>query len=103
MVVYRNQNQFDISNVLVLNGMVSKYDKKNILGDLDYIDYGILLFRKKVLDLIPINHVYPLEMVLQQLIAQNELSAYEAKKRFYEVGSHKGMEEFSQYILNNYK
>lgn len=98
MVVYRNYNKYDTSNVAVENGLVSRYDKTNSNGDLVFIDYGVLLFNKKVLDLIPENQVYPLEKVVTDLIQQKELAAYETKNRFYEIGSHTGLDEFTKYI-----
>jgi NDP-sugar pyrophosphorylase family protein len=98
MVVYKNNNLYDLSNVAIENGMVSRYDKKNSQGDLKYIDYGALIFKKPVLDIIPDDQIYPLETVIQDLIQRKEISAFEAEERFYEIGSHKGMDEFKQYI-----
>lgn len=98
MVVYKNDNKYDTSNVAVENGMVTRYDKKNSSGDLVLIDYGVLVFNKKVLELIPENQVCPLEDIINTLIQKKELAAYETKNRFYEIGSHKGMDEFTQYI-----
>jgi N-acetyl-alpha-D-muramate 1-phosphate uridylyltransferase len=100
MVVYRNNNAYDTSNVAVENGSVTWYDKKNSAGDLVFIDYGVLIFDKRVLDLIPQNQVCPLEDIINILIQKKELAAYETKNRFYEIGSHKGMDEFTQYIAN---
>lgn len=98
MVVYRNDNRYDMSNVAVDNGLVTRYDKKNSNGDLVFIDYGVLLFSKKVLDMIPGNQVYPLEKVVTDLIQQKELAVYETKNRFYEIGSHTGLDEFTKFI-----
>lgn len=98
MVVYKNDNKYDTSNIAIENGMILQYDKNNSFGDLRYIDYGVLVFNKKVLDLIPNGQIYPLERVIQDLIQQREISAFEATERFYEIGSHKGIEEFEQYI-----
>ena len=100
MVVYKNNNLYDQSNVAIENGMVSWYDKKNSNGDLRYIDYGALIFKRSVLDLIPDGQIYPLETVIQDLIQRKEVSAFEVSQRFYEIGSHKGMDEFKQYIQN---
>jgi NDP-sugar pyrophosphorylase family protein len=98
MVVYKNNNLYDLSNVAIENGMISRYDKTNTTGDLRYIDYGTLIFGKHVMDLIPPDQMYPLERVIVDLILQREISAFEATERFYEIGSHKGMDEFRQYI-----
>jgi NDP-sugar pyrophosphorylase family protein len=98
MVVYKNNNLYDKSNVAIENGMISRYDKTNSTGDLEYIDYGALIFNKTVLDLVPKDQIYPLERVIQNLIRRREISAFETTERFYEIGSYKGMDEFKQYI-----
>ena len=98
MVVYKNNNLYDLSNVAIANGLVCRYDKKNSNGDLNYIDYGALILKKTVLEIIPDNQFYPLENIIQDLIQRKEVSAFEVTQRFYEIGSHKGIDEFKQYI-----
>ena len=98
MVVYRNDNKFDTSNVAVEKGLVTRYDKKNSTGDLVFIDYGVLIFNKRVLDQIPANQICSLEEVVTRLIQKKDLAAYETKNRFYEIGSHKGLDEFTKYM-----
>ena len=63
-----------------------------------YIEYGLNLFRKKVLDLVPQGKTYGLEDLFPRLIQKEELLALEVKERFYEVGSTGGLEEFRKYI-----
>ncbi|WP_048148992.1 sugar phosphate nucleotidyltransferase [Methanolacinia paynteri] len=103
MTVYKNDNLYDISNIAVENGIVIKYDKKNNSKDLVYIDYGVLIFNKKVLEKIPANQSYPLENLIINLIEDQEVCAYETKERFYEIGSHTGLDEFKNFIsqINN--
>lgn len=103
MVVYKNDNNYDTSNVAIENGKVIRYDKKNLIGDLVYIDYGVLVFAKSILDLIPGDQVCQLENVIHDLIQKKDLVAYEATKRFYEIGSHKGLEDFTRYIRDQKK
>ena len=99
MVVYKNYDKYDKSNVVVENGMVKKYDKKHKTKDMIYIDYGVSILRKKVLDMIPRNEAYSLEELVPALINQNEMLAFETRERFYEIGSYRGLEEFKKYIL----
>lgn len=98
MVIFKNNNLYDRSNVAVENGLITRYDKKNSSGDLIYIDYGALIFSKNVFNIIPNNQTYSLEKVIQDLIQRRQISAFEAVERFYEIGSHKGMDEFKEYI-----
>lgn len=98
MVVYKNYNKYDKSNVCLEGNKVSKYDKNN--GDnMFYIDYGVSLLRKSILEFIPDGIVYSLEDVFKKIINQNSMLAFEAKERFYEIGSFKGLEEFTNFIL----
>ena len=99
MVVYKNYDKYDKSNVAVGNGLIKKYDKKHKTNDMVYIDYGVSILRKKVLDVIPKGQVYSLESLFHELIKQKEMLAFETKKRFYEMGSYNGLEEFKKYVL----
>jgi len=98
MTVYQNFDLYDRSNTSINGTLVVAYDKKNTNHDMAYIDYGLNLFRKKVLELIPVNTVYSLEAVFQQLIQQQQLLAYVVKERFYEIGSLTGLKECATFI-----
>ena len=99
MVVYKNYDKYDKSNVVVEEGMVNKYDKKHKTEDMVYIDYGVNILRKKVLNMISGNQVYSLENLFHELIKQKEMLAFETKERFYEIGSRRGLEDFKKYVL----
>lgn len=101
MTVYRNYGLYDRSNTTIEGEIVTKYDKKNTTGDMVYIDYGLNLFRKNVLQLIPENTYFGLEEIFCQLIANQELLAYEVKDRFYEIGSVNGLKECTDFIRSN--
>lgn len=98
MVVYKNDDKFDNSNVMVEGNLVKVYNKKHKTDDMHYIDYGALLLNKEVLDPVPKNETYALEDLLGILVKQGELAAYEVKERFYEIGSPTGLSEFRKYI-----
>lgn len=98
MTVFKNHNQFDKSNTVVDGKLVSSYNKNSGTEDMVYIDYGLHIFRKRVLDMIPDNQFYSLEELFPRLIALQELLAYEVSERFYEIGSPQGLKDFSEYI-----
>ena len=100
MTIYKNYNKYDNSNVVVKNGRVIKYDKEKT-KDMIYIDYGMSLFRKKTLELIPQDKFFTTKDLFSFLIDIEELSAFEVKKRFYTIGTSKNLEEFRRYILIN--
>jgi NDP-sugar pyrophosphorylase family protein len=98
MVVYKNYDQYDTSNVAIGDNLVKKYSKKRKTKDMVYIDYGASVLRKKALELVPSGRVYSLEKLFSQMIKQEELLCYETKQRFYQIGSPEGLEEFQKYI-----
>lgn len=100
MVVYKNQDRYDKSNVLVKDNLVKQYNKENPTKEMKYIDYGVSIFRKKALELLPENTHCDLSQIYLSLIEKDQLLAFESKIRFYETGSFKGLEEFKRYIKN---
>ena len=98
MVVYKNENRYDSSNVILDGDQVLVYDKQTRHPDMAYIDAGLSLFRREAIDLIPPDQTYPLESLFQGLIQRNQLAAYETQQRFYEVGSPRGLEEFREFV-----
>ena len=97
MSVYQNHDRFDKSNTDVADGRVTFYGKEK-RENLKYIDYGVNLFRKEVLKLIPEAEPYSMATLFNQLIECHELLAYEVKKRFYEIGSVHGLTEFTEFV-----
>lgn len=100
MVVYKNQDRYEKSNIVVKNNLIKQYNKENPIKEMEYIDYGVSIFRKKALELLPENTHSDLSQIYLSLIEKNQLLAFESKIRFYETGSFKGLEEFRRYIKN---
>jgi NDP-sugar pyrophosphorylase family protein len=98
MVVYKNHHAGDRSNALAADGMVTLYDKWSGREDLVYIDYGLSVFRRSVLERIPADTVFAIENVFRDLASEGELAAYEARARFYEIGSPAGLRELESLL-----
>ena len=98
MTVYKNHNHHDKSNTSISGGLVTAYSKNGQTGDMVYIDYGAHMFRKQTLELIPADSYFPLEDLFPVLISQKQLLAFEARERFYEIGSQQGIQDFNNYI-----
>ena len=64
MTVLHNGNRWDKSNVVFRDGKLIRYDKKTTTPDMDYIDYGVALLRKRVLDRIPADQPFDLAAAL---------------------------------------
>ena len=97
MTIYENHDKYDKSNVVAKDGKVIKYNGKKT-EDMIYIDYGASIFRKKILKLIQPNTYYTTKDLFIKLVEQNELSAFEIKKRFYHIGTYEGLEEFRKNV-----
>lgn len=102
MVVYKNFDRYDKSNVVVEGEFVKLYNKKERLTDMVYIDFGVSILRKQTLDFIPPKRFVDLEEVYQKLIKRKELLAYETLQRFYEIGSRRGLKEFKELVKSGY-
>ena len=104
MTVFKNNNLYDKSNAVFKNDTIILYDKKNITSEMNYIDYGLSILRKNALSLIKTEDgYYELADLLNILSKKNQLLGFEIKKRFYEIGSVKGIEDFNDYIIKKYK
>jgi N-acetyl-alpha-D-muramate 1-phosphate uridylyltransferase len=98
MTIYKNVNKFDKSNTSIANGLVTNYNKSRERSDLQYIDYGLLVLKKKILENIIPQKVIDLDFIIKQLIEKKELAAYEVNERFYEIGSFSGIKDFEKYL-----
>jgi NDP-sugar pyrophosphorylase family protein len=94
MVVFKNEDRWDRSNVVVDGEFVRVYDKQRLHPGIRYIDFGVSLFRREAFRHVPAGVPVDLNDMNQQLIAQQQLLAYETHNRFYEIGSIAGLREF---------
>jgi NDP-sugar pyrophosphorylase family protein len=98
MVVYRNCNHLDKSNVVVDGELIKVYDKEGRTPGMEYINYGVSVLRKEAVGLISPDRPCTQEEFFQVLIRQEQLLALETKQRFYEIGSSRGLDEFRRLL-----
>jgi len=98
MLTFKNLGQYDKSNAIVQNGFVTFYSRNTCVDELEFIDYGMRIFRKEVLQSIPAGCFCDLDALYEGLIERNKLAAYLVSEPFYEVGSVQGLTRFRQYI-----
>jgi len=98
MTVFENHERYDTSNVWFEGGEIKRYDKKNKVPQMKYIDYGLGLFRAEAFAGYPRNTVVDLATVQTELCQTGQLAGFEIKERFYEIGSHAGLEELNQLL-----
>jgi NDP-sugar pyrophosphorylase family protein len=93
MTVYENRGRYDTSNVRFEHGEIIAYDKTSRSPEFQHIDYGLGAFRAAAFEGLPRDSVVDLAQVQRELVARRQLAGYEMKKRFYEIGSHEGLNE----------
>ena len=98
LVIYKNNNKWDRSNVIFKNGIVGIYDKNNYIPEMEFIDYGLSILSERVLNRIPKSVNYDLANLYKDLSIEKKLAGYEVLERFYEIGSKEGLKEFENYI-----
>ena len=98
MTVYRNQGKWDTSNVEMVDGQILCYDKKKRNPRMEFIDYGLGLFRPEIFASLPEGQPADLAEIYQKLVADHGLVAYEVKQRFYEIGSFEGLRELDRLL-----
>ena len=102
MTIIKNENAWDLSNVLYLDGKLIEYNKINPKTNMKYIDYGLSILNKNAFDCFINEQIFDLSDLFALLSSKSELCAFEVYDRFYEIGSKKGMQETEDY-LNNFK
>jgi NDP-sugar pyrophosphorylase family protein len=93
MTVYRNEGDYDASNVIYRKGTVELYDKTRHLPEMRHIDYGLSVYRAEVFDDVPEQKPSDLAALMSGLVASGKMAGLEVAQRFYEIGSHQGLAE----------
>jgi N-acetyl-alpha-D-muramate 1-phosphate uridylyltransferase len=98
MTVFRNTGLWDRSNVLFQNDEITWYDKQQPMPAMQHIDYGLGVFKAQVFEDYEPDKPFDLAGVYQGLLTENDLAAFEVAQRFYEIGSHEGLNETQVYL-----
>ena len=93
MTVFRNDGQWDTSNVWFEDGRIRLYDKAERLPQMRHIDWGLSMVRADALASRPAGEPFDLAEVYSGLSRQGKLAGYEVSTRFYEIGSVAGLHE----------
>jgi NDP-sugar pyrophosphorylase family protein len=98
MTGFRNEGQWDSSNVELDGSRILAYGKQARSPRMRHIDYGLGAFRHEAFDHVPPDGPYDLATLYQDLLRQDRLAALEVPERFYEIGSFQGIEELATYL-----
>ena len=104
MTIYKNQNKYDRSNVgKIKNKYFYDKNKKNKKLKYNFIDYGINLLNKKAFFYFKNKKKFDLSEVFYLLSKKESLVYKEVNKRFYEIGSFKGINELKKFFKKRYE
>jgi len=98
MTVFRNEGQWDTSNVEFEAGKILAYSKANRTPRMRYIDYGLGVFRAEAFQGLPAEKSCDLTELYGDLLQRKQLAAFEVRERFYEIGSPAGLRETAEFL-----
>jgi NDP-sugar pyrophosphorylase family protein len=101
MTIFHNRGLWDVSNVSYANNTIERYDKALRDPSMQFIDYGLSVFKAEVFAEYPPETVLDLAQVMRTLVDRGEMAGFEAQERFYEIGSPEGWRELNQFLENN--
>ena len=101
LAVYNNKSKTFVKNNVEIDrhGYVAGYNKKNQGKKMNYVDAGVLVFKKSILKHIPSNKKISLEEdIFPKLIKMNGLHSFKSKNRFYDVGTMQRLKVFRKVL-----
>lgn len=99
MTVFRNDNNFDTSNVVFQRGRLLRYSKIDPTPEMTHIDYGLSLLQRGAIERIPADQPCDLAELYTELVAGDAMVGFEVTRRFYEIGSPAGLKEAEEFVL----
>lgn len=102
MTVYRNEGRWETGNARFDGKKVKRYEKGYAGPEpMPFVDYGLSHFRRWVIAERMRSHVKSdLAELFNQLSESSELAGYEARERFYEIGSPEGLAQLEAHLLS---
>jgi NDP-sugar pyrophosphorylase family protein len=104
MSVFQNDGQWERSNVVFSDGVVTRYQKglTAIPTEMRYVDYGLSVFKRSTVEQwMPRFCIIDLADTFTALSAAGELAGYEAEGRFYEIGSPAGLRDLEAQLATS--
>lgn len=80
-------------------GLVVRYDKTAAAADLDWVEAGVLAFRRAVLGRIPEGRVMSIERdIYPGLIRERALAGYRSAHRFFDIGTEERIRDMEAWL-----
>ncbi len=99
MTALRNDDRWDRSNLVFRDGRPVCYSKRAVTPEMHHIDYGISLLRREAVLRLPADGPSDLADLFTELVAEGQMAGFEVTRRFYEIGSPRGLEETQAYLI----
>jgi NDP-sugar pyrophosphorylase family protein len=100
MAVLRNAGQWDVSNAVFSEDLVTEYNKSVPSSEMKWIDYGLGGLTREALDMVSADR-RDLSDLQQELAQRHLLHGYEATARFYEIGTPNALRETDVFLSQN--
>lgn len=100
MTIVKNFNKWDKSNVSYLDGKLLEYNKGQPSTNMRYIDYGLTILSKDLFKNYKTGFYLDLSELYHKISIKDQLFGYLVTKRFYEIGSFKGLKDTQEYLLS---
>jgi NDP-sugar pyrophosphorylase family protein len=97
MTVLRNEGRWDSSNAIYADGRVTAYDKRSPSPDMRWIDYGLGGLTADALGAVPAQE-RDLPALYRKLSLTGRLCGYEARHRFFEIGTPAALAETEAFL-----
>jgi NDP-sugar pyrophosphorylase family protein len=104
ILLYDNSENTGVKSNIAIDDdkMVTRYDKERADLELKYVDAGVLVLKREVVDIISGNGPISLEKgIYPALIRQRELAAFITRQRFYDMGTTAQLRAFESFIGGN--
>ena len=94
-VCYDNSVKIAENNIyLGPGGRIGSYNKRNPVTQANYVEAGVSMFRKEILNLIPTGRPVSLEEeIFPVLIKTQQLNGYPTSQRYYDIGTPERLKE----------
>ena len=98
MTVYCNEGRWDTSNVEMDGNHIIFYSKTKRNPRMTHIDYGLGILKPNIFEQYPEGANFDLAEIYESLSYSGRLASFEAKSRFYEIGSNDGLKELNEIL-----
>jgi NDP-sugar pyrophosphorylase family protein len=102
MTVFRNDDRWERSNAVFDGDRVRLYSKRpdaRADAEMRWVDYGLsILSRATVRSRVADDRPSDLAVLFEELSVEGRLAGYEARRRFYEIGSPTGLAELEHHL-----